>query len=94
MNQLRLGADWKLCKLTRPVYPIGHPQSRPCTEAIKSGRPARRWSNDGERIMLYLPTTLRHVKNIRNEYCVVAELFLGQHSDASAARPSRGKLAG
>ena len=63
-------------------------------QALKSARPARRWSNDGERIMLYLPTTLRHVKNIRNKYCVVAELFLGQHSDASAARPSRGKLAG
>ena len=45
-------------------------------------------------LSVYLPTTLRHVKDIRNEYCVVAELFVGPHSDASAARPSRGELAG
>ena len=94
MNPLRLGADGKLCKLTRPVFPIGHPQSRPCAEALKSARLAGGRSNHGERFMLYLPTTLRHVKDIRNEYCVVAELFVGPHSDASAARPSRGELAG
>ena len=44
--------------------------------------------------MLYLPTTLRHVTYIRNEHCVMAELFVGPHSDTSAARPSRGQLAG
>ena len=47
-----------------------------------------------ERFPLYLPTTLRHVKDIRNEYCVVAELFVRPHSDAPAARSSGGDLAG
>lgn len=47
-----------------------------------------------ERFTPYLPTTLRHVKDIRDEYCVVAELLVGPHSDAPAARSSRGELAG
>lgn len=47
-----------------------------------------------ERFTLYLPATLGHMEDICNEYCVMAELFVGPYSDAFAARPSRGELAG